>query len=435
MKTYIVNTDAMHGAVQVEDAWFERGIAVLSGPEKYRKKLARLAPGDQVLMYVKQKGLTAAGVVDQGEVKDISGVGLVNPLERIEYHRSVRWSLDLRANPGRPSELARILGQVPLHASQEVKKGRAALFGLLESLQIGDARRNNAPLPAQHRADPRDRTAELRQIFIDSGLAMILREVRTAYRPKETRTKLQIASNRWRLSSLELIEHKGGAYPRIHYKEDVDAQLKRGLLEVPNVSVRSRVLDHGISYNGDALAVARHLCHLLAGTESRELPTRTGPTGHSSSVTPEAAATLTKPPSSHPRLGGGAGEPLSAAVMHMLQMAKQACAQSGGVTTQIAKEKRFEFPDEVSFRAHVFALIRKQSGLCNLTKLPLQMPDTAEDEQMIASLDRIDSNGHYIAGNLQVVCRFVNRWKSDQPDAEFRRLLRCVQGRAQPPDR
>jgi hypothetical protein len=45
---------------------------------------------------------------------------------------------------------------------------------------------------------------------------------------------------------------------------------------------------------------------------------------------------------------------------------------------------------------------------------------------MLASLDRINSDGHYSDGNLQVVCRFVNQWKSNMPDGEFRRLLGMV---------
>ena len=41
-------------------------------------------------------------------------------------------------------------------------------------------------------------------------------------------------------------------------------------------------------------------------------------------------------------------------------------------------------------------------------------------------MDRIDSNGHYEFGNLQVVCQFVNFWKSDSDNSEFKRLLRLV---------
>ncbi|WP_298963557.1 hypothetical protein [uncultured Roseibium sp.] len=50
------------------------------------------------------------------------------------------------------------------------------------------------------------------------------------------------------------------------------------------------------------------------------------------------------------------------------------------------------------------------------------------DDQLRPSLDRIDSNGHYELGNLQVVARFINKWKSDSEDAEFRRSLEIVRG-------
>lgn len=73
-------------------------------------------------------------------------------------------------------------------------------------------------------------------------------------------------------------------------------------------------------------------------------------------------------------------------------------------------------------------LIVDQDGNCNLSGLPLQFLGTQQDEQMLASLDRIDSNGHYEAGNLQVVCRFINKWKSDMKNDEFRRLMAKVQG-------
>jgi hypothetical protein len=42
---------------------------------------------------------------------------------------------------------------------------------------------------------------------------------------------------------------------------------------------------------------------------------------------------------------------------------------------------------------------------------------------MKASLDRIDSSGHYEAGNLQVVCRFINRWKGADQNVQFVRLM------------
>ncbi|QQE90098.1 hypothetical protein [Azotobacter chroococcum] len=44
----------------------------------------------------------------------------------------------------------------------------------------------------------------------------------------------------------------------------------------------------------------------------------------------------------------------------------------------------------------------------------------------MCSLDRIDSNGHYAPGNIQIICRFANRWKSDSDNAEFMRLINLV---------
>jgi hypothetical protein len=40
---------------------------------------------------------------------------------------------------------------------------------------------------------------------------------------------------------------------------------------------------------------------------------------------------------------------------------------------------------------------------------------------------RADSDGNYEQGNLQIVCRFINRWKSDSNDSAFRRLIELVQ--------
>ena len=51
-----------------------------------------------------------------------------------------------------------------------------------------------------------------------------------------------------------------------------------------------------------------------------------------------------------------------------------------------------------------------------------------EDKEMLASLDRIDSNGHYTADNVQIVCRFMNRWKGADDDGLVRRLLEVLQG-------
>jgi hypothetical protein len=50
------------------------------------------------------------------------------------------------------------------------------------------------------------------------------------------------------------------------------------------------------------------------------------------------------------------------------------------------------------------------------------------DKNLLPSVDRKDSNGHYEVGNLQIVCQFINFWKGDSDNEEFKRLLMLVRG-------
>lgn len=108
---------------------------------------------------------------------------------------------------------------------------------------------------------------------------------------------------------------------------------------------------------------------------------------------------------------------------HMLTMAKSACTQSGTLTTSVAKEKVFKFESDAQFKSYVAELLAKQNKRCAITNLPLLFPGSSGDEDQLPSLDRINSDGHYEIGNLQIVCRFINRWKSDSDDHNFRRLI------------
>jgi len=56
----------------------------------------------------------------------------------------------------------------------------------------------------------------------------------------------------------------------------------------------------------------------------------------------------------------------------------------------------------------------------------LEMDEVHGDSELFCSLDRIDSDGHYEAGNLQVVCRFANRWKGSSDDDNFRRIIALI---------
>jgi hypothetical protein len=116
-------------------------------------------------------------------------------------------------------------------------------------------------------------------------------------------------------------------------------------------------------------------------------------------------------------------------VVGMAENAAAAAAASGKQYTSIRKDKQLHHLRQ-ELQVLIKKLIDEQKGLCALTGLTLQWQGDAEDTAMLASLDRIDSDGHYSDGNLQVVCRFVNGWKSSSPDGEFRRLLGIVRAAA-----
>lgn len=80
---------------------------------------------------------------------------------------------------------------------------------------------------------------------------------------------------------------------------------------------------------------------------------------------------------------------------------------------------------------HIAALLELQGDKCALTGISLQFAGEGADPNLSPSVDRIDSEGHYEVGNLQIVCRFINFWKSDTDNEEFSRLLMMVRGEDQ----
>jgi hypothetical protein len=111
----------------------------------------------------------------------------------------------------------------------------------------------------------------------------------------------------------------------------------------------------------------------------------------------------------------------------MMKTAKRTVAHSNGQTVERTLKNKDLTMSAQELRDHIQSLIRNQNGFCNLSGVQMQPLGSHRDKPLVASLDRIDSNRHYEKGNLQIVCRFVNRWKSDTPDAEFRRLVALVQ--------
>lgn len=120
--------------------------------------------------------------------------------------------------------------------------------------------------------------------------------------------------------------------------------------------------------------------------------------------------------------------------LRMVKTAQQTTnAANGQAVLQTIKNKNNAFASQDEFARYVEALVEHQHGCCAISGLPIQ-PDSLQDgdDEMKASLDRIDSNEHYEAGNLQVVCRFINRWKGADQNAHFVRLLDTLRKHWQP---
>ena len=100
-------------------------------------------------------------------------------------------------------------------------------------------------------------------------------------------------------------------------------------------------------------------------------------------------------------------------------------AAVGPPTEKVPKLKELRMTRQ-QLEAHIKQLLVKQQGVCALTGIPLQYRGEQTDDQLLPSLDRIDSDGHYESGNLQIVCRFINFWKGSTDNEEFSRLLRLV---------
>jgi len=108
----------------------------------------------------------------------------------------------------------------------------------------------------------------------------------------------------------------------------------------------------------------------------------------------------------------------------MATQAEQTTKQSNGQAVyRTVKNKELRLAKEALI-AHLNNLLDETDHRCAITGLALQ--PNGPDDQLRPSLDRIDSDRHYEVGNLQVVARFINNWKSDSKDSEFRRLLAIV---------
>ncbi len=103
-------------------------------------------------------------------------------------------------------------------------------------------------------------------------------------------------------------------------------------------------------------------------------------------------------------------------------MLKTVASADGRESTRTAKIKNTDLSEEECI-ALVALLYKKQNGFCTYSNLKIQLDGFEEDQELLASLDRIDSEGDYTPENLQLVCRFINRWKSNDEHELFKRLI------------
>lgn len=129
---------------------------------------------------------------------------------------------------------------------------------------------------------------------------------------------------------------------------------------------------------------------------------------------------------------GGAGTVYNArqkAAWRMANTAMKTVAQANGQQLpKTVKIKNIGFTSQIEIEKYVLGLLDLQEGICALTDLSYYLDGETDDTAMLCSLDRIDSTGHYEPGNLQIVCRFANEWKSSRDNTEFKRLIEVVRG-------
>ncbi|PWY37983.1 hypothetical protein DK261_24405 [Pseudomonas sp. RW409] len=110
----------------------------------------------------------------------------------------------------------------------------------------------------------------------------------------------------------------------------------------------------------------------------------------------------------------------------MAQTALSTAAQSNGQEVVSALKNKLMSLSLDDMRELLTELFIAQEGLCALTDIPLQLDGEHDDDQFLCSLDRIDSDGHYDRDNVQIVCRFANRWKSDGDNEAFKQLVDAI---------
>lgn len=115
-------------------------------------------------------------------------------------------------------------------------------------------------------------------------------------------------------------------------------------------------------------------------------------------------------------------------IMQIRDSVMQTVKNSNGQTVERSVKNKELRMSPLALEEHIRTLMDLQGNRCALTGIPLAFHGSDVDANLAPSLDRIDSDGHYEVGNLQVVCRFVNFWKGASDNEDFKGLLMLVRG-------
>jgi hypothetical protein len=100
---------------------------------------------------------------------------------------------------------------------------------------------------------------------------------------------------------------------------------------------------------------------------------------------------------------------------------------NGQIAQRTIKNKELRMTSE-ALQKLLTDLMDKQNNRCALTGIPFHFHGPHADKNLLPSADRIDSIRHYEPDNIQLICQFINFWKSDADNDEFKRLLMLVRG-------
>lgn len=116
-------------------------------------------------------------------------------------------------------------------------------------------------------------------------------------------------------------------------------------------------------------------------------------------------------------------KPVDIAITRMFRTMLDTVTQANGQMVERRVKEKTTSLNQQEWEELLRVKLGEQEDRCALTGLPLGYDGECDDKEMLASLDRIDSNGHYTPDNVQIVCRFMNRWKGADDDGLVRRLL------------